>query len=228
MTECCKAKSQDGIGGVEAEFLKVIGSKFVRLFSMLFTVTSILADFTPHLWFPGLEISTDCTWDLGILTEKHTPYGFRNHSINQWIAFCRKPKTKAETLSLRNLKIMPINLNEIAFSWIRLQLLVFVCLPGEFAAFSLRYRGSIGIKRRETFTTRFSNLNITHPLSIFITRCTTEPGNDNMGSCFDPYIPFAPSRSKEGGIFSVLLGICGTISAGSSVQLTDNGRVHCL
>jgi hypothetical protein len=40
-------------------------------------------------------------------------------------------------------------------------------------------------------------------------------------------IPFAPSRSKRvGGIFSVLLGICGTISTGSSVQLTGNGRLH--
>ncbi len=33
------------------------------------------------------------------------------------IAFCRKGKTNVETPSLRNLKIMPRNLNEILFSW---------------------------------------------------------------------------------------------------------------
>ncbi len=35
-----------------------------------------------------------------------------------WKAFCRKAKTKVKASSLRNLKIMPRNLNEIVLSWI--------------------------------------------------------------------------------------------------------------
>jgi hypothetical protein len=49
---------------------------------------------------------------------------YTTKSINEktqvcsWIAFCRKAKTKEETSSLRNLKNIPRNLNEIVLSWI--------------------------------------------------------------------------------------------------------------
>ncbi len=38
--------------------------------------------------------------------------------VCSWIAFCRKARTKVETSSLRNFKIMPKNLNAILLSWI--------------------------------------------------------------------------------------------------------------
>ncbi len=80
------------------------------------TQSPLLADFTPHLWF-----STIWTWGLERRKpdRKLYPLWFRkpyktiNHwrilKFFQWIVYCRKPKQKVETSSLRNLKIMPKN-----------------------------------------------------------------------------------------------------------------------
>ncbi len=89
----------------------------------LFTVSS-----TSGVYSPPLDFLDSCSLDLRFrkkenLIENHNPYGFRNlyktinhliqTQVSSWIAFCRKPKPKVETSILRNLKIMPRNLNEI-------------------------------------------------------------------------------------------------------------------
>ncbi len=103
----------------------------LKTFPPCYSQSALLADFTPQLWFPW-------AWDFYSLDlrfrkeknqiENHTHFDFQKSiQINEenlicsWRAFCRKPKPKVETSSsnLRNLKIMPINLNEIVLSWIR-------------------------------------------------------------------------------------------------------------
>ncbi len=75
----------------EAKFWGVIGTKILRVFSLLFTVTS-----TNGFYAPSPPPTTKVAWNWFVT----------------WYP---------ETSSLRTLKIKPRNLNEIVRSWIRLQ-----------------------------------------------------------------------------------------------------------
>ncbi len=79
-------------------------------------------------------------WKDENLTESHTSLMvweihrkqsiIEENSSGSWITFYIKAKTKVETSRLRNLKIMPKNLTEIALSWILSQYSAHLLIPG--------------------------------------------------------------------------------------------------
>ncbi len=98
---------KENLANPDSVFLDLIMTKILRL--LLYAIHShlyqliLLPPMIPPLWFQKSIQSNQ---------------SMKTTQVCLWIAFCRKTKTKLDSSSLRNLKIIPRNLYEILLLWI--------------------------------------------------------------------------------------------------------------